>query len=90
MSESTEPQNVEVDISTTEANDGNYNSFDDLESMTSTKSDAEVMKEAVKEVKESSEETQKVMSEVKEELKSEKVSEKTKQENLEDIVEGWK
>lgn len=80
-----ESTNVEVDLSTSEANDGNYNSFDDLDQMTSTKSDAEVMKEAVKEAKESNEETQKVMSEVKEELSANKVSKNTKQENLEEI-----
>ena len=51
-----------VDVTANETTDGNYHSFDDLESQ-DTRSDAQVMKEAVKEVKESNE---KVIEEVKE------------------------
>jgi hypothetical protein len=81
MSEAAESQEVNSDLSSTEANDGNYNSFEDLESMTNDKSDTEVMKEAVAEVKESNDS-------VKEEIKADRVSEKTVQENSDDISES--
>ena len=48
MSNEAESTEVNIDITTSNDDTGNVHSFDDLDSMTSTKSDSEIMKEAIK------------------------------------------
>lgn len=91
MSESTE---LNVDVSTTDQNDGNIHSFDDIESMTETKSDTEALQEAAKEVESSKNEikesNEKVMAALKEEsAKSQeaKAENQDLQQDLSDNVE---
>lgn len=88
MSEAVESAEVNVDVSTTDQSDGNVHSFDDLESMTSTKSDTEALKEAVDEVKESN---KKVAAEIKESnnaQKEAKAEDQEKQQEMADDVEA--
>ena len=89
MSETKAPNlDVNVDVVSSEQTDGNVHSFEDLESMTETRSDAQIMKEAAKEVKESKEEIKETIKEVANEGR---LSENDKQTNLEeqgDIVEA--
>lgn len=73
MSENAE---VNVDVSTTDQNDGNVHSFEDLDSMTETRSDADVLKEAADEVKQSREEITKSNEKVMETIKQESASSK--------------
>ena len=85
--ETQESTEVNVDVNTTEDTQGNIHSFDDLDSMTSTKSDTEVMKEAVKEAaKEKEEAGQEAKPEVK--AKEEAVEEhKSNSEKTDDLAD---
>lgn len=90
MSEAAESAEVNVDVSTTEQTDGNIHSFDDLESMTETKSDSDALKEAVKEVREAKESNQKVAAEIKESSnasKEAKAEDQDLQQEMSDDVE---
>ena len=84
MSEAAESAEVNVDTSATEATDGNVHSFDDLDSMTETRSDSDILKEAVKEVKDSNE---KVAAEVKEASNATKEAKAEDQELQQDMAD---
>ena len=75
-------EETNVDVTTTEQTDGNYHSFDDLDSM-SSESPKELIKEAQKEVKESKSENIKDL--IKEAQSENSPSENDKQTNSQEI-----
>ena len=78
-----------VDVTTPSTNpDGNYHSFDELDSSTETRSDAELISEAKKTVEDDKAATKEDLKEaISESKKEDAVSEKTVQENIADAGE---